>query len=72
MHEIYYCQWNKETMVLTTPGEEEERENCADIESAAWYRDQVGEHMMDNKKNIKRQYLHNFLVLPLLLGLLIP
>ena len=36
MHEIHSCQWNKETKVLTTPGENEERENCADIESAAW------------------------------------
>ena len=56
MHEIYSCQWDKETKVLTTPGEEEERENCADIESAAWYRDEVGEHMVDNKKKSKRQY----------------
>ena len=39
-----------------TPGEKEERENSADIESAAWYRDEVGEHMVDNKKNSKRQY----------------
>ena len=36
MHEVYSCQWDKETKVLTTPGEEEEPENCADIESAAW------------------------------------
>ena len=56
MHEIYYCQWDKETKVLTTPGEEEERENCADIESVAWYRDEVGENMVDNKKKSKRQY----------------
>ena len=42
---------DKETKVLTTLGEEEERENCAGIESAAWYRDKVGEHMEDNKKN---------------------
>ena len=56
MHEINSCQWDKETKVLTNPGEKEERENSADIESAAWYRDEVGEHMVDNKKNIKRQY----------------
>ena len=29
MHEIYSCQWDKETKVLTNPGEKEERENCA-------------------------------------------
>ena len=23
MHEVYYCQWDKETKVLTTPREEE-------------------------------------------------
>ena len=56
IHEIYSCQWDKETNVLTTPGEEEKRENCADIESAAWYRDKVGEHMVDNEKKGKRQY----------------
>ena len=56
MHEIYYCQWDKETKVLTTPWEEEEREYCADIESAGWYCDEVGEHMVDNKKKSKRQY----------------
>ena len=56
MHEINYCQWYKETKVLKTPGEKEERENSADIESAAWYRDEVGDHMVDNKKKIKRKY----------------
>ena len=34
MHEMCSCQWNKETKVLTTPGEKEEREKCADIGSA--------------------------------------
>ena len=56
MHEIYSCQWDKDTKVLTTPGEEEERENCANIESAAWYRDKAGEHMVEHKKRSKRQY----------------
>ena len=45
-----------ETKVLTTPGKEEERENCADIESDNWYLDEVGEHMVDNKKKTKRKY----------------
>ena len=56
MHKINYFQWDKETIVLTTPGENEERENSADIESDNWYRDEVGEHMVDDKKNSKRQY----------------
>ena len=55
-HEVYYCQQDKETKVLTTPGEEEERKNCAYIESDACYCDEVGEHMVDNKKKSKRQY----------------
>ena len=42
--------------MLTIPGERGEQENSADIESAAWYRDKVGDHMVDNKKNRKRQY----------------
>ena len=42
--------------MLTTPGEKEEQENSIDIESAAWYRDEVGDHMVDNKKKSKRQY----------------
>ena len=53
MHEINSCQWDKETKVLRTPVEKEERENSADIESAAWYRDEVGEHMVDDKKRAK-------------------
>ena len=56
MHEIYSCQQDKETKVLTTPGEKEEREHCADSDSAAWYHDEVGEHMVDNKKKRKRKY----------------
>ena len=56
MHEINSCQWDKETKVFTIPGENEGRENSADIESAAWYRDEIGEHMVDNKKKSKRQY----------------
>ena len=56
MHEVYSCQWDKETKVLTTPGEEEEREKCGDIDSAAWYREEVGEHMVENKKKSKKQY----------------
>ena len=56
MHEINSCQWDKEAKVLTTPGEKGERENIADIESADWYRDEVGEHMVDNNKNNKGQY----------------
>ena len=39
-----------------TPGEKEEQENSADIESAACYRDKVGDHMVDNKKKSKSQY----------------
>ena len=58
MHEINSCQWDKYTKVLTTPGEKEERENSADIESATWYRDEVGEHMVDNKKKRKGNMQH--------------
>ena len=39
MHEISSCVWDKATKVRITPGEREELENSADIESAAWYRD---------------------------------
>ena len=56
MREINSCQWDKETKVLTTTGEKEEWENIADIESADWYRDEVGEHIVDNNKNSKRRY----------------
>ena len=42
--------------MLTTPVEKEERENSADFESAAWYRDEVEDHMVDNKEKSKRQY----------------
>ena len=58
LNEVYSCQWDKETKVLTTPGEEEKRENCANIESADWYRDEVGEHMADNKKKVKGNKQH--------------
>ena len=56
MHKINSFRWDKETKVLTTSVEKEERENSADIESAAWYHDEVGEHMVDNKKKRKIQY----------------
>ena len=56
MHEISSCEWYKATNVLTTPGEREEQEKITYIESAAWYRDEVGNYMVDNKKNSKRQY----------------
>ena len=53
MHKINSCQWYIETKVLTIPGENEEQENSTDIKSAAWYRDEVGEHMVDDKKRAK-------------------
>ena len=56
MHEINSCQWDKETKVLTNPGEKQEQENSAYIESAAWYHDEVGDHMVDNKKKSKSKY----------------
>ena len=59
MHEINSFQWDKDTKVLTTPGKKEERENSANIESAAWYRDEVGEHMVNNNKKAKRNMQHH-------------
>ena len=56
MHEISSCGWDKATKFLTTPIKREEQENITDIESAAWYRDEVGEHMVDNNKKRKSQY----------------
>ena len=42
--------------MLTTLGEKEERENSADIESAAWYRGEVGDQMVDIKKELAVQH----------------
>ena len=41
---------------MTTSGEREELENSADIDCDAWYQDEVGNHMVDNKKESKIKY----------------
>ena len=56
MHEIGDCEWNEEKKELTTKKEKEDQEDSEDIESAAWYCDDVGDHMLDKKKKSKRQY----------------
>ena len=53
MHEISSCKWDKGTKVLATSVEREELEYSTDIESAVWYRYEVGNHMVDNKKKEK-------------------
>ena len=57
MRQISSCEWDKATKVPTTPGEREEQENSADTERADWYRYEVRNHIVDNKKKIKRQYV---------------
>ena len=56
MHEISSCGWDKTTKFLTTPIKREEQENITDIESAAWYCDEVGNHTVNNKEKKKLQY----------------
>ena len=49
------CVWEKEGMVLTTKADEEAEELQA-MEDAAWYKDEIGEHMEDSGKKKKKKY----------------
>ena len=53
-HGINLCEWNKETHVLTTPADKDE-DAAQDIENAAWYKDEFGDHMKGGGKE-KKQY----------------
>ena len=39
-NEVPACKWNRKAFTLETP-REEAMENCKELESAAWYRDDV-------------------------------
>ena len=47
------CKWDEETMVLSMP-EDGETEKMKEMEEAAWYRDEFGDHMMDTNKKEKK------------------
>jgi hypothetical protein len=49
------CKWDKEKKVLTTP-EDEANEKMRALETAAWYNNMFGEHMVDTGKKEKNQY----------------
>ena len=47
------CEWQKEEMVLTTKTDKEMEELQA-MEDAAWYKDEIGEHMEGSDKKKKK------------------
>lgn len=48
------CDWDLIECTITTK-EDRDMENMKEIEQAAWYQDEWGDHMEDNKKG-KKQY----------------
>jgi hypothetical protein len=52
VREIHNCKWDKETGVLTTPGDEE-AEKLEAMEKAAWYKDAYGDNVFDLSKKEK-------------------
>jgi hypothetical protein len=49
------CKWDKKLWVLETP-EDAENEKHRAMESAAWYNDEFGDHMVDTSKKERREY----------------
>ena len=55
LHSMGACTWNSETNVLSTPDDIEQQKE-QDIEAAAWYKDEFGDHMKDKERKAKKQY----------------
>ena len=53
--DIQRCSWDSKTFKLTTPGDAA-REKAMAMESAAWYRDEFGDHMVGKKKEAPREF----------------
>ena len=51
--QIAECEWDKEKCILTTK-EDKEAEDMQEMEAAAWYIDELGEHMEGDKKGKKK------------------
>ena len=50
VHTMLNFEWDSDTMVLTTEAEKEVYNRIISFETAAWYKDEVGLHMKDKKK----------------------
>ena len=53
VHMMSNCEWDSDTMVLTTEAEKEADNHIASFATAAWYKDEVGLHMKDKKNKRK-------------------
>jgi hypothetical protein len=51
---IHSCVWDEDTKTISTPEQLADEKRMAEIESAAWYRDEFGKHMVDGMKKVKR------------------
>ncbi len=51
---IHNCKWDAETNTISTPEQIAEEKRMAEIEKAAWYRDEFGKHMVDGMKKAKQ------------------
>jgi hypothetical protein len=50
---IHDCVWDAETCSISTPEQIADEKRMAEIEKAAWYRDEFGKHMVDGMKKVK-------------------
>jgi hypothetical protein len=50
---IHSCVWDEDTKTISTPEQIADEKRMAEIESAAWYRDEFGKHMVDGMKKAK-------------------
>ena len=54
--QINNCTWDATTLSIVTPQQVAEEKRLAELEKAAWYKDEFGKHMVDKMKKIKKTY----------------
>ena len=53
---INQCSWDAETKSIMTPQQVAEEKRIAELEKAAWYKDEFGKHMVEKMKKLKKTY----------------
>lgn len=59
--DIQRCSWDSKTRKLSTPGDAS-REKAMAMESAAWYKDEFGDHMVGKKREAPAQFANEALM----------
>ena len=53
---IHECTWDAAKMSIVTAAQAEEEARLQELESAAWYKDEFGKHLVDKMKQLKKSY----------------